>query len=538
VAGKAIELPAKQAAEWNLEQDFSGDGQTDGVVWMRRQDPEPDFAGPFGELWYFPAGSDAKKLWTVPAWFPSGGNCRHQSQLQGLGTGYAWLTLRAECAGSLPQRTPTRAYSLVAPNAARPILFGLRVAEPAPSESLAVSPVVADRDGDGRDDFALRFEMTVADTGAVAAAELGWLDRAAGASFDEAHFLKSLEPTLAAFEGRATKKAKATGLHRESAAIRRLVNSLCEQAATYRVWDEQGDAIRCPQLPKLAVRLTRIEVQAALSLNDMSLALYSLGSSNQWLAPLPTVEYEALRKRIDKQLTQVNAALPVPTSVIPKREDGRIRYSPLKFEADGALTIITDDNRLIRVARDGSNNEIDADSGAAWPLDVIAKDGRKWASVVQACDRSELSLSFVQSSGALSPLFPTAYLANRPGACRNPTRAQVSVSPIDFSEEAPSAVVSGACIDPRGAMICQSPDKLGPVRPGSPRSPDGKRLVFVSAIGPIVYGGAKPEHWTSAALDKRGLSGCVVSNGSDAIACLQDGQLLFVPRTATPSESP
>jgi hypothetical protein len=60
-------------------------------------------------------------------------------------------------------------------------------------------------------------------------------------------------------------------------------------------------------------------------------------------------------------------------------------------------------------------------------------------------------------------------------------------------------------------------------------------LIVASPIGPIVFGGDKPERWSNGLYDGKPLSDCVVSDGASAIACIQDNRLLFVPRaTATP----
>ena len=208
LAGRALELPKKMLAEWSLEQDFTGDGQLDALVITRPETLDKDYPGPLAELWFYPTGADAKLLWSLPGWVPSGQGCTLVPHLQGLANGYAWLEVRANCQGSLQQRTPTRLLALFAPSSTRPMVLGLRVAEPSAGESLTISPKVTDRDGDGRFDPALSFEMTVTETNVTAKADLGWLDRAAGASADDNYFSTSLEPSLLAWEAKLGKKAK------------------------------------------------------------------------------------------------------------------------------------------------------------------------------------------------------------------------------------------------------------------------------------------------------------------------------------------
>jgi hypothetical protein len=52
----------------------------------------------------------------------------------------------------------------------------------------------------------------------------------------------------------------------------------------------------------------------------------------------------------------------------------------------------------------------------------------------------------------------------------------------------------------------------------------------VSPLGPVVYGGDKPERWESVLFDGNPLSDCVVSNDAQAIACIQQGKLMLSRR--------
>jgi hypothetical protein len=530
VEGRTIEVPKNSVVDWSLEQDFNGDGKMDVLVWSRPEKVDERYEGALAELWFFPTGADAKVIYRLPGWLPSGPGCTIEPHLQGLPEGSAWLDVQSRCSASLPQRTPTRLLAWFTPSQSKSLILGLRVAEPLEGESLTISPKLGDRDGDGRPDFALSFEMAYAATATTARVEFGWLDRAAGASLDDGHFNTSLEPTFRAWESKLGKKTTGTGLGRETETLRRLLHHLCQQSATSRVWDIQGDPLRCPNLQRLSARLGRIEIKSAFLSNDIGLALRSFSYTNHWLGELPSVERESLRKLFDKQLSIVKPQLPVTVSVKPKPGNGQLRYSPLRFDENGTLTLITEANTLARVGLDGTSTPIETDAETPWPLEVTAADGRKWVSVVPACDRAEMLLAATLPNGSYAPLTPLSLLAPRPGVCRNPANWPTPVAPIAWNDATPTAVVDGICLSLQGSSVCQTPAKLGPVKPGSPRSPDGRRLVFVSALGPIVYGGGKPERWDSPEFDVNSLTDCVVSNEARSIACIQRGKVVLVTR--------
>jgi hypothetical protein len=525
-----LELPKQRVADWALEVDLTGDEVPDPLLWVRPESETDEPNAPQAELWYFPTGGDAARIWTIPGWLPSGAGCKLEPRLLGLGHKFALLTVQSRCTASLPARTATQAIVLLSPSAPRPLVLGLRVAEPAIDETLEISPSLGDRDGDGRVDPAVKFSLGVRGTDGTAQLSLGWLDRAAGASVDDGLFLSSVEHTLLSLESRAIKKAKAASVAKESQALRRLVGSICSAAATQRVWDYQGDGLRCSGLAKLSTRLAKLELGAALTLGDLTSAIHTVNYSSTWLAGIPAVEKEALLKRLQKSMSVVDSALPVAVSLRAKSGGAMPHYSPLMFADDGALLVMTSGNVVERVALDGTHAPLEGDAAKPWSLEVTDRDGRTFTGVVPACDRSELLLSIKGADGRLE-LAPVGWLAPRPGVCRNPTTWPFSVVPVGFTESQPSVLVDGACIDLRGTAICQSPAKLGPVIPGSPRSPDGRRLVLPTPVGPVVFGGAKPERWQNGGYTGKSLTDCVVANEGRAIACLDRGNVLLVPRS-------
>ncbi len=533
VGPRVVELPKDLLAERVLTRPSALAGQLDALVWVIPAKPDTEWNGPMGELWLFPAGADAKKLLALPGWMPSGPGCSNTSRLALVGTTTVVVDVVAKCERSLPQRTPVRALAMLTLGTAPAFLLGLRIAEAAVDEAFTVTPLMADRDGDGREDPSFRVDFDVPSSQTHATAELGWLDRTAGLSVDEGRLATTLEPTFLAWEAALGKKPKLSAVLSDLATQRRLLSSLCQQSATSRIFDWRGEALRCPSMAQVASRLARIEVKAALGLADPLEAARALAFSTTWHGGIAAVEREELRKRIGKSMGQVKTALPVPTSVRPVVGAESVRYSPLLFETDGTSLLVQVDHRggLSRLSLDGTSVAVDVDAGvSAWPLEVTAPDGRHWSTVVPACDRSELSLALKASNGQFLPLLPTRLLAPRPGPCRNPTNWPMATGPIHWQGENPVAVLDGVCWAGPGTHPCPSPDKLGPIVKGSPRSPDGRRLVVVSSLGPVVIGGPKPELWSGAGLDGKPLRDCVVANEAKAIACVSNGGVLLVTR--------
>lgn len=538
VGGRQIELPKELAAERLLERVVGSNAAADAFAWVTPAKADAEWNGPMGELWHFPIAADAKKLLELPAWVPSGPGCRLESRLALLGKATLLVDVQAKCDRSLPQRTATRAMVFMALDPVPAILLGLRIAEAAADESIQLTPTTADRDGDGREDPYCQVDLTVSSTQIRATAGLGWLDRAAGASLDAGSLAQSLESTLVGWEAGLQKKSQHQAILSETAALRRLLANICQQSAVPRILDWRGETIACPNMTQLATRLGRIEVRAALGMSDPLTATHAVAYANGWLGGIAAVEREELQRRIVKTMVPVNVGLATPVSVRPMAATDSIRYSPLRFGADGTVLFVQSAPATTeRVDLDGNTVADDADASVApWPVGVTAADGRTWHSVVPACDRSELALAIKGADGAFLPLVPTHLLAPRPGVCRSPAAWPVSVAPIAWQGDSPLALIDGACWSGTNAQPCPSPAKMGTVMPGSPRSPDGRRLIAVTVLGPIVLGGPKPELWKGAGLDGKRLSDCVVANDAAAIACIANGAVqLFRRPGAGPS---
>jgi len=507
-----LEAPARYSFDRAL---IVGEGDAlETVAWIKA-DPEARDVPP-GALLAFDAKGQRRQLAALPSFVPSAPGCTHTTRLEQTGPRSVLVDTTATCQTPLLARVPIQAVSIVSPGSQRPELFTLRVAAPAAGEALSVSGDSSDRDGDGREDVRLTLTLTGPE-GAKASANLVFLDRAAGVSRD------ATEPRASLLLGAKAVLAKpGNNALGEIDAQRRLLATLCAEGATPRVFDAEGAPLRCDDLGQVVDTLARAEVLARLAAKD-ALGAASVLTRADWYYKRISADAE---KSISKELTKrLLAITPTASALVgrPKQVKGP-HFSPLWFEADGAL-LITTDAGLVRASRDGgTETALDGDAGGVgWALDVIDPSGRKLTGSLCACDASEVQLALSDAAGTPQPSLPTRLLSPRPGGCR----ARFSCpdpTPISAATDGFSVLLAGAALEPK------KPGSALP-SPGSPRSPDGKWTVSATPLG-LVLQGATPELWKlpESPLDTRRAQDCVVSNDRASVACVVDGKAVLLKR--------
>jgi hypothetical protein len=510
-----------------LAADFDGDGSKDAVAWTRAA-AEPAESHATGELVFFggktPAGRVIAK---TPPFVPSGPGCVHTVRLAKTGDKTVTLDVAARCSAALVARSPTRGLVVVAPAEARTTVLALRVADPAPDESFTLSVDSHDRDSDGRDDVRLTVALKSEGNDAEAAADLAWVDRAAGASQDRAEPAKSLGALATAIADRA--KSKATS--KETAPLvenaRRLLGSLCAEWGTYRFFDQDGGAISCSDLSAPLESLVASEVRSAAVRRDLLPAVASLGRDG-WYGPALS---KKARRALEKEATAATSKRLAVTRVLelaPRASSGLPRWSPLAFDSDGSLLVQTKDG-VSRVHVSEGRVEDASETVDPWPLTVGSGADLRWTGIGLPCDRSEVVLLMTDATGTPQPSRPTRLLAPRPGACRPgaPSLAP-ALTPLEWAGPRMIGLIGGALF---GAK--ELSDLAPVVARGAPRSPDGKYIVVRGSTGLLVLGG-KAETWTVD--DPRSLSECVVANGAAAAACITKNQVaLITPEPKAPA---
>lgn len=507
-----LEAPARYVFDRAL---LLGEGEGQQVVaWVKAEGEARDV--PPGLLMAYSASGKPRQVMAQPSFVPIAPGCVHTTRLVQTSASNVLVDTTATCPAGLVARVPIQAVSVVAPASDRPEVLTLRLAAPAPGEALSVEEDSTDRDADGRDDVKLVFTLTGPE-GAKASATLAFLDRAAGVSRDASEPRASLALAAKALLGKAGPSASA-----EVDATRRLLGSLCAEGATPRVFDAEGSPIRCDDLGSVVDSLARADVLSRLAAKDALGAVSVLARSDWYFKKLSADAEKSITKELTKRLLSVAPTASALTAK-PKLAKGP-HFSPLWFEPDGSLLIVTDGG-VVRASRDGSTETLLEGEGAAppWPLDVTDPSGMRLSGSLCACDSSEVQLGLADAAGAPQNGIPTRVLAPRPGGCKGRFACPDPV-PVASGPEGFSVLLAGTLWEPRKSG-------RGLPNPGSARSPDGAWLVAVSPLGLVVTGPAQ-ELWKlpEAPVDARRAQECVVANDRAAVACVSDGRVILLKR--------
>ena len=480
-----------------------------------------------GALWLFPSEGPPRALAELPGFVPSGPGCKVFAALSRTGPQTVTLDARGECPGAFIARAPVRALVVVAPNAEHAEVLSLRVAPPAPGETLDLAATTSDRDGDGRDDVLVDVRVGVAakpgTSVAAASAPLVWLDRAAGPSRDSSEPGRSLLRAAQREAGRAKTKKVAEEVVQNVTLLRRLVATLCAEGATPRLLDVDGNPFGCGSLAGVVDALATAEVTAELTRGRVLEAFGALLRDGWYLGKTSA----AVRQKLERQLFDaVTPATAVVKTLDPRPlTEHAPRYSPLAFEASGALTVQTFGG-VVRTEADGSAPTPLGAGVAPRGLDVLVAPGQRFAGVTFSCDRSEIMLAL---EGA--PPLVTALLSPRPGACGHAPFFASSVPPVLAAGGGKLAVLVG------GSVVGNA--GKAPNVAGAASSPDGRWVVLPTPYGLLVDG---PVHRLvnlgAAVREPAALTDCVVSDSGDSTACVLKGQALLARTGAGATPAP
>ena len=521
----SMTAPEGQVFELGLAADFNQDGQSEAVAWTvpagSAEKPRP------GQLWVFSPTGRPRRLTDLPGFVPTGPGCKTRTTLSRTGPQTVTLSAAADCETRRIERSPVRALLVVAPTAARPSLVQVRIADAAQGEVIDAAVDSTDRDGDGRDDVKLSLSVSASGSQRPATARLLWLDRAAGPSREPHEPRSSLERAASNEVVRAGGKNTSATVEDGVGSIRRLIASLCREAATVRIYDADGGAFDCGSLQLTADRLVEAEVRASLTRKNVPAALAALARDG-WYSPRASSKArEKLEALIAKATLSVSPERVTWLRVRATSQPQPPRWSPLQFEQPEASLLVQTTAGLTRVAADGgTETPVEPDSGiAAWPLAVTMPDNSRLTGIAHACNRSELMLVFT------APRFtqPTRLLAARPGPCAAGAPPESGFpAPVELREGKLVALLGGAIV---GLANDSEGFGSGSSIRGSPRSPDGRHWVTPTPMGLLVMGNDTPELWDAAGLGAwHEITDCTVANGASAVACVALGRIVLLRR--------
>ncbi|HWP07885.1 MAG TPA: hypothetical protein VNN72_19205, partial [Polyangiaceae bacterium] len=470
------------------------------VAWLEADATD---AGPraLGALWVFPGAGEPRKLVELPGFVPAGPGCKNTAALARTGPKTVTLDVRGECKGALIARAPVRALVVVAPDGEVPERMSLRVAAPAPGETLELVTTTNDRDNDGRDDLSV--EVRVGKSGGTSlGAPFVWFDRPAGQSRDSTEPGKTLLRAAQRESGRAKVKKVAGDVVENVGILRRLMASVCAEGATPRVLDADANPLACGSLAGVVDALATAEVTAELTRGHVLDAFGALTRDGWYFGKTSASVRQKLERNLFDAVTPATAVVKVlePRPLL----EGAPRMSPLAFETGGGLFVLTAGG-FVRTQPDGSSPE-PLPAGPSRSLTVLAAPGQRFSGPVYSCDRSEVMLGL---EGA--PPLVTTLLSPRPGACGHAPFFATDVPPILAAGGGNvSAVVGGTAVG--------APD-TGASIPGSARSPNGRYLVVPTAYGLLIDG---PTHQLvnlgASVPSPLALTDCVVADSGHSAA--------------------
>jgi hypothetical protein len=514
--------------------DFDGDGAPDAFAVVR-----PSEGGDPGQLAFYrgtpgapsTAPLEPQGTFAPPQALAREATCAPNARLFGVGARSVLVELGVVC----PPRTttpPDRWVALVSGGTAARMRLAATIVDPPGAPALSVEADLSDRDGDGREDVALRVTLeggsAPLEPGPRVTALVAWLDRPAGWSRDAS----ATESSFASLASQAMARARSP---REAPSVPSLVQ---QTRALWRAVCADGGA---PRLVGVAGTGT-ITCGSTRALEDAGLAevksYVTTGDALRAALALDRARVSPGTARPPAKLAEarawVESIAPAATShavraiaAVPQSGKGHEpAWGPLAFEASGKLLVRTRAG-VVRVDPE-AGDEASADDVTAWPSAVVSPDASlRWIETYDACDGVALHATFASGDDVRDVALPVPPpLGDR---CAGSRGAPARAFPVAWGPGGLEAVVEGepVLITPesnRASFLAAPLDS--PTRLGAPRSPDGKTLVVATSVGLLVRGTGKPRLLRAAELEGTWSEqrDCVVSNDAARAACVHAGK--------------
>jgi hypothetical protein len=532
VDGVVLDAPQGDVFVSAVVGDFDGDGAKDCFAIVRPADGNDP-----GVLVLYRGGGHgghpAPVTFAPPTGLAREASCVPVDRLVLAGRRSVIAELGATCEAH-PSAAPARWVAVVSAETAPRVLVAATVSDPAGAPTLSIDAEVSDRDGDGRDDVALRVTIEGGgpplEPGPRVSGVLAWLDRPAGLSRDASATEASFASLAAMASAKALRSVEAPVVPGYVAQARALWRAACADGGAPRVVAAAGTAPMVCGAGRALEDLGLAEVRAYTTMGDGLRAALALDRAER----PPAANTQGRVREAEKWITQVAPLVKAQAvrgiAAVPAAPTGRgPAWGSLAFEAGGKLLVRTRAG-VVRVDPD-LGDEAAAPDVAEWKESVGAPDGSlKWIETYDPCDGLPLRATFEPASGDDLREVALPVVAALGGKCVGSRGALARAVPVAWGAGGLEAIVEGELVLVAGDLSRASAlatflDQA--VTAGAPRSPDGKTYVVATGTGLVVRGpGGKSRVYRAAELEGTygEQRGCAVSGDGTHVACARGGK--------------
>ena len=526
VEGMPLTAPDGAVFVLAIVRDFDGDGSTDAFAIVRPSDGNDP-----GHLVYYPGAIGNAPVapptpFDPPVQLARDPSCTPIDRLEVVGGKSILVELGAQCP-MRPSSAPVRWVAILGAGATPKVRLAATVSDPAGAPALSIDADTSDRDGDGRDDVALRITIegggAPLEPGPRVSAMLAWLDRPAGLSRDQAATESSFTSLASAAATHAVRVKDAPTVPGTVNQMRALWRSTCAEGGAPRVVGVAGaGAIGCGAGRALENAGLAV-VHAYVTMGDPLRALLALDRSERAPATRTPAKITEAQGWVAPLAPASTARTVRAIAAVPSEPHGHEpAWGPLAFEPSGKLLVRTAAG-VVRVDPDQGDEA--AAGGVDWKPGVTSPDGSlRWIEAYDPCDGLPLRATFATGDDMRDVALPVP--PPLAGRCAGSRGAPARAIPIAWGPRGLEAIVEGepvlvatdlASASPLSALLDQPAEK------GSPRSPDGKTYVVPTSAGLLVRGGAgahlfKARELNDSYADQRA---CVVSDDATHVACVR-----------------
>jgi hypothetical protein len=512
-----------------IVRDFDGDEKKDAFAIVR----PADVNDPGVLVLYRGAAPGVAATFAPPGGLARDASCVPVDRLEGAGKRAVFVEIGVHCAQHA-STAPGRWIAVVTGDTAARAIVAATISDPEGAPALSVDAEVADRDGDGRDDLALRVALEGGgpplEPGPRVTATVAWLDRPAGLSRDASATEASFAALASAAAAKASRASEAPSVPGYVAMGRALWRAVCSDGGAPRLASTAGTGTIACGGARALEDLGLAEVKAFVTMGDGWRAALAFDRAQRPPAASTASRAREAQGWIEKVAPVSKTKTVRAFAAVPIAASGREpTWGPLAFEASGKLLVRTKAG-VVRVDPDLGDEAAATDVGE-WKATVTSADGGvRWIETYDPCDGLPLRAAFEPASGDDLKEVALPVAAPIGGKCAGSRGAAARAVPVAWGPGGLEAIVEGEPVLVAGDLSRASALAAfldQPVALGAPRSPDGKTYVMATGAGIVVRGaGGKSRLYRSADIDGSYAEqrGCVVSTDATHVACVRAGK--------------